>query len=162
MAEWGSPIALVAEVPGLHRRLRIGARFAAMILAAGLALGGTAVAAAGVQGPHARPAGMAGAGRTASGAAVPWSLVGPGWALVTYTTATLYAARPEAGATTLYLVDPAGGKYVLYHWPHVPADGGVDLPLAWSGDGTRALLEVATSPAGSLSSLTSSPSPPAR
>jgi hypothetical protein len=136
----------------LHRRLRIAAPFAAMTLAAGLALGGTAVATAGVQGQHARPAGMAGAGRTASRAAVPWSLVGPGWALVTYTTATLYAARPEAGATTLYLVDPAGGKYVLYQWPHVPADGGVEL-LAWSGDGTRAMLEVATGPAGSVEQL---------
>jgi hypothetical protein len=81
---------------------------------------------------------------------VPWSLVGPGWTLVTYTTATIYAARPQAGATTLYLVDPAGGKYVLYQWPHVHADGGVDLPLAWSGDGTRALLEVATSPTSSV------------
>ena len=116
-----------------------------MTLAAGLALGGTAVATAGVHGQHARPAGMAGAGRTASRAAVPWSQVGPGWTLVTYTTATLYAARPGAGATTLYLVDPAGGKYVMYYWPHVPASGGVFL-LAWSGDGTRAMLEVATSP----------------
>jgi len=136
----------------MHRRLRIAAPFAAMTLAAGLTLGGTAVATAGVQGQHARPAGMAGAGRTASRSAVPWSLVGPGWTLVTYTTATLYAARPEAGATTLYLVDPAGGKYVMYHWPHVPADGGVDL-LAWSGDGTRAMLEVATSPTSSVEQL---------
>lgn len=129
----------------MHRRLRIAAPLAAMTLAAGLALGGTAVATAGVHGQHAQAARMAGAGRTASRAAVPWSQVGPGWTLVTYTTATLYAARPGAGATTLYLVDPAGGKYVMYYWPHVPASGGVDL-LAWSGDGTRALLEVAASP----------------
>ncbi len=129
----------------MHRGLRIAAPFAAMTLAAGLALGGTAVATAGVHGQHAQAARMAGAGRTASRAAVPWSQVGPGWTLVTYTTATPYAAGPGAGATTLYLVDPAGGKYVMYYWPHVPASGGVDL-LAWSGDGTRVMLEVATSP----------------
>jgi hypothetical protein len=129
----------------MNRRLRIAAPFAAMTLAVGLTFGATAVASAGVHGLHAKPARMVGAGRTASRPAVPWSQVGPGWTLVTYTTATPFAARPRAGATTLYLVDPAGGKYVMYHWPHVPADGGVNL-LAWSGNGTRAMLDVANSP----------------
>ena len=95
---------------------------------------------------------MAGAGQTVSRSAVPWAKVGPGWTLVTYTTASLYTARPQAGSTTLYLVDPAGGKYVMYHWPHVPADGGVHL-LAWSGDRTRAMLEVAKSPTSSVEQL---------
>lgn len=99
-----------------------------------------------------QPARMAGPGQTASRAAVPWSKVGPGWTLVTYTTATPYAGQPEAGSTTLYLVDPAGGKYVMYRWPHVPADGGVSL-LAWSGDGKRAMLEAAKSPTGSAKQL---------
>jgi hypothetical protein len=136
MTKWGSPYSAGTGGPRI----------------APSALGGTAVATAGVHGQQAQAARMAGAGRTASRSAVPWSQVGPGWTLVTYTTATLYAAQPQAGATTLYLVDPAGGKYVLYHWPHVPADGGVDL-LAWSGDGTRAMLEVATSPASSVEQL---------
>lgn len=93
----------------MHRRLRIAAPFAAMTLVVGLTLGGTAVATADVQGQHAQPAGIVGAGRTASRSAVPWSKVGPGWTLVTCTTATPYA-RPKPGASTLYLVDPAGRK----------------------------------------------------
>ena len=48
-------------------------------------------------------------------------------------------------------MDPAGGKYVTYRSPHVPADGGVNL-LAWSGDGKRAMLEVARSPKSMVSS----------
>jgi len=136
----------------MHRRLRVIAPFAAMTLAAGLALAGTAVATAGVRGQHARAVRMVGAGRTASRSAVPWSQVGPGWTLVTYTTATPFAAQPKAGATTLYLVDPAGGKYVMYRWPHVSADGGVNL-LAWSGDGSRAMLYVAKSPKSTAEQL---------
>jgi len=135
----------------MHRRLRLAA-LAALTVAVGLTLGGTAAATAGVHSQRAQTARMVGAGRTASRSAVPWSQVGPGWTLVTYTTATPFAARPEAGATTLYLVDAAGGKYVMYHWPHVPADGGVNL-LAWSGDGARAMLEVATSPTSTAEQL---------
>jgi hypothetical protein len=136
----------------MHPRLRIAGLSAAMALVIGLTLGGAAIATADVNGQHAQPAGMVGAGRTASRSAVPWSQVGSGWTLVTYTTATPFAARPKAGATTLYLVNPAGGKYVMYRWPHVPADGGVHL-LAWSGDGKRAMVEVAKSPTSSAEQL---------
>jgi hypothetical protein len=136
----------------MHRRLRIAASFTATTLALGLTLGGTAVATAGVRGQHAQPAGIVGAGRTASRLAVPWSKVGVGWTLVTYTTATPFASPAKAGATTLYLVDPAGGKYVMYHWPHVNADGGVHL-IAWSGDGGRAMLSVAKSPTNTAEEL---------
>jgi hypothetical protein len=136
----------------MHRRMLIAAPLAAVALMAGLALSGTAAAASGTRDQPGRLAAMAGAGRTASRAAVPWSDVGPGWTLVTYTTATPFAARPKTGATTLYLVDPAGGKYVLYRWPRVPAYGGVDL-IAWSGDGTRAMLEVAKSPTSDVQQL---------
>jgi len=136
----------------MRRRLRIAVPFAAITLAIGLAVGWTAVATAGVHGQRAQAAGMAGAGRTASRSAVPWSQVGPGWTLVTYTTATPFAGPPKAGATTLYLVDPAGGKYVMYRWPHVPADGGVAL-IAWSGDGARAMLGVATNPKSTAAEL---------
>lgn len=142
----------------MHRRLRIAAPFAAMTLAVGLALGGGTVAAAGVHGQPAQPARIAGAGRmvgagrTASRSAVPWNQVGPGWTLVTYTTANSFTAPPKAGATTLYLVDPAGGKYVIYRWPNMPADVGVSL-LAWSGDGTRALLYAPKSPRSTAKQL---------
>jgi hypothetical protein len=136
----------------MHRRLRFAAPFAAMALAVGLTIGGTAIAAAGVHGQQSQPAGIVGVGHTASRSVVPWSKVGRGWALVTYTTATPFAAHPEAGSTTLYLVDPAGGKYVMFRWPHVPADGGVNL-VAWSGDGTRALLWVARSPTSTVEQL---------
>ena len=83
----------------MHCRPRIATSIAAMTLAVGLILGGTAVATAGVHGQHAQAARLVGAGRTASRSAVPWSRVGPGWTLVTYTTATPFAARPKAGAT---------------------------------------------------------------
>jgi hypothetical protein len=136
----------------VHRRLRIAAPFAAAAVAGGLTLGGTTVATAVVNGQRPQPARMVGAGQTASRLAVPWSKVGAGWALVTYTTATPFAARPRAGATTLYLVNPAGGKYVMYRWPHVNADGGVNL-VAWSGDGTRAMLWVAKGPTSSAQQL---------
>src|SRR5580658_8069201 len=130
----------------MRRPMLIAAPLAAMVLAAGLALTGTATA------TMRAPAAMAGAGRTASRQAVPWSKVGPGWTLVTYTTATEFAAHPKTGSTTLYLVDPSGGKYVLHRWPRVPAYGGVNL-LAWSGDGKRAMLEVAKSPTSNTQQL---------
>jgi TolB protein len=132
--------------------MRIAAPLVALTLAIGVTLGGAAIATAGVHDKHAQLAGTVGAGRTASRSAVPWSKVGTGWTLVTYSTATPFAAQPQTGATTLYLVNPSGGKYVMYRWPHVPADGGVHL-LGWSGDGKRAMLEVAKSPKSSAEQL---------
>jgi hypothetical protein len=136
----------------MRRHLLIAAPLAAMTLAACFVLSATAGAASGVSGQHGERVPVVGTGRTASRGAVPWKSVGSGWTLVTYTTATPFAARPKAGATTLYLVDPAGGKYVLHRWPHVPAYGGVNL-LAWSGDGKRAMLEVAKSPTSNAEQL---------
>ena len=136
----------------MHRHSLIAAPLAAVTLAASFALTTTAVAAPGNTSQHGESVRLVGAGRTAGRSAVPWKNVGSGWTLVTYTTATLFAARPKAGATTLYLVDPAGGKYVLYRWPHVPAYGGVNL-IGWSGDGKRAMLEVAKSPTSNTEQL---------
>jgi hypothetical protein len=134
------------------RIMRALAPVAAAAAAVGLAVPAMAAPAARAFSQHSQPARIARAGETASRSAVPWSEVGPGWSLVTYTTATPFAARPKPGATTLYLVDPAGGKYVMYHWAHVPDYGGVDL-LAWSGDGKRAMLEVAKSPTSGVQLL---------
>ncbi len=136
----------------MHRGMRVATPFAALTITVSLALCGAAAATASTHPRRAQPTAMAGAGITAGRPAVPWRQVGPGWALVTDTTGTPFATHPKPGVTTLYLVDPAGGKYVMYRWRHVPAYGGVSL-LSWSGDGTRAMLEVATSPASSAQQL---------
>jgi hypothetical protein len=56
----------------------------------------------------ASPAGSAevGPGPAAPRSAVPWQLVGPGWALAIYNDGT---TNPLAPTTSLYLVDPRGG-----------------------------------------------------
>jgi len=81
---------------------------------------------------------MLAAGRTGGRSSVPWSLVGQGWTL-----AELSNAHPGAngnpvgaGKSSIYLVDPVGGKYLMRSWT------GAASPalLAWSGDGAVALL----------------------
>jgi hypothetical protein len=42
-----------------------------------------------------------------------------------------------AAGATLYLIDPAGGRYQLYRWP---ATASPPELIDWSGDETRALL----------------------
>jgi hypothetical protein len=76
--------------------------------------------------------------------AVPWSEVGPGWMLAMWSPATPMegGAEPPAGdppPTTLYLVNPEGGRYALTTFP-TAADGGRPRLVDWSGDGTRALF----------------------
>lgn len=73
------------------------------------------------------------AGQVGARSAVPWRSVGSGWALANYTQGTPKAAKP----TTLYLIDPAGGKYRLYQWP---ASKSPWYLVGWSGDKTRALF----------------------
>jgi hypothetical protein len=72
----------------------------------------------------------------AARAAVPWASVGAGWVLVQYSTGT--AAKPAPA--TLYLVSPSGGKYPVYQWPASKA--AAPSLLAWSGDKTRALVQL--------------------
>jgi hypothetical protein len=82
----------------------------------------------------AAPAGvMLAAGDVGPRSAVPWRLVGPGWVLAQYSASTPSTARP----TTLYLVNPRGGRYSLYTWP---ASKRVPTLFAWSGDKARALF----------------------
>lgn len=76
---------------------------------------------------------MLSAGQVGSRSQVPWRLVGPGWTLAQFTTGTYSAARP----VTLYLIDPAGGRYRMYqrrasHAPWQLVD--------WSPDKRRALF----------------------
>jgi len=77
---------------------------------------------------------------------VPWSKVGPGWTLATWTPVTAHRpgekpapgeADPETAATTLYLVDPLGNRYAITTF------SGDDARLYltdWSGDGSKALF----------------------
>jgi TolB protein len=93
---------------------------------------------------------MAAQGVEAPLAAVPWSQVGPGWLLAMWSPVPgLHPGeKPPPGsptsedaATTLYLVDPAGGRYPITTFP--PAGDGPRPRLAdWSGDGTRALFSL--------------------
>lgn len=65
---------------------------------------------------------------------VPWSQVGPGWLLATS------GSGAQNAATTLYLVDPAGGRYPITTFPSSSAQP-PDL-VDWSGDGSHALLST--------------------
>jgi hypothetical protein len=77
---------------------------------------------------------------------VPWSNVGLGWTLATWSPVTAHRpgdkpapgeADPETAATTLYLVDPTGTRYAI------ATMSGADARLGladWSGDGGKALF----------------------
>jgi hypothetical protein len=65
-------------------------------------------------------------GVEAASGAVPWSQVGPGWMLATWSPVSgrrpgeeAPAGEPtyEAAATTLYLVDPEGRRYAITTFP---------------------------------------------
>jgi TolB protein len=115
-----------------------GAGLAAAVTVAGLA----APALAAERGPAVRaPAARElAAGQTGARAAVPWSKVGPGWALAMFSAAQGgEGIKPKAGSATLYLVDPRGGKYSLYTWRARSAQA-LWLLQAWSGDARRALF----------------------
>jgi TolB protein len=85
------------------------------------------------------------AGQTGSRADVPWTLVGPGWNLAESSTGQPNVSGQYAGGgqMTLYLVDPPGGRYVLFRQPAGESPWRL---LAWSGDGARALFEVDAQP----------------
>jgi hypothetical protein len=90
---------------------------------------------------------MLAAGRTGSRAAIPWSLIGPGWSLAVVSTAHPDAngSASGAGRYITYLVDPQGGKYRIR-----TTSGAAPLDLlAWSGDARMALYAVSSSQAGS-------------
>jgi len=83
---------------------------------------------------------MPGAGQTGSLASVPWSRVGPGWTLAMFSRNSGGEGVPlKYGATTLYLVNPQGGRYSLRTWPARNVAFQWQL-LAWSGDARRALF----------------------
>jgi hypothetical protein len=83
--------------------------------------------------------------QTGSRAHVPWNQVGAGWSLAEFSTGQPNPSGQYVGGgqMTVYLVDPAGGRYVLFRQPAGESPWRL---LAWSGDGTRALFEVDTLP----------------
>ncbi len=130
-------------------RTLIGTAVATVMLAACSSTGSTAVHDAPVN--PAAPTSAAAAEPAARGVEapiedVPWSQVGQGWTLATWSPAVGTAAGVEpppgtptlqTASTTLYLVDPAGGRY-----PVTTFAPGARAELAdWSGDGRHALFE---------------------
>jgi len=91
------------------------------------------------------------AGVEGARSAVPWPEVGPGWALAEWSPTTPVppgsTPAPVPAPTTLYLVDPAGGRYVITTFPASTFDAPGDL-VAWSGDGRRALFSASVNTNG--------------
>ena len=89
------------------------------------------------------------AGQTGDRAAIPWSLIGPGWTLAEVSTAQATASgSPTGGAAVTYLVDPEGGKY------RIRTTYGATAPelVAWSGDAKVALYAMSGAPGGPAAS----------
>ncbi|HUB40346.1 MAG TPA: hypothetical protein VMA72_15970 [Streptosporangiaceae bacterium] len=112
----------------------------ATVTAAAAAVGLAVPALAAPAAPAAR---VLSGGQVAGRAAVPWSKVGPGWALAEYSaTQEGEGVKFKAGSSTLYLVDPQGGRYKLITWSASSARAKWYL-LGWSGDARRALFATA-------------------
>lgn len=92
---------------------------------------------------------------------MPWSKVGPGWMLATWSpvTPTMPGSDPvpneptrDVATTTLYLVDPQGNRYPVTEFA---PDADPDV-IDWSGDGSHALVRSERyEPAASSTSLVS-------
>jgi TolB protein len=84
---------------------------------------------------------------------IPWNQVGPGWILATWSPTpgptpgqTPPDGEPPPAPVTLYLLDPAGGRYAITTLALSPSQGPGDpghTPrlVDWSGDGRHALFE---------------------
>lgn len=121
---------------GLRGRRAICATAVTAAVAATVGLAVPAVAAPGSGGS----AQVLGAGQTGSLASVPWGRVGPGWTLAMFSRNSGGEGVPlKYGATTLYLVNPQGGRYSLRTWPARNVAWQWQL-LDWSGDTRRALF----------------------
>jgi TolB protein len=87
-------------------------------------------------------------GQVAGRSAVPWRKVGPGWALAIYSASQGgEGVKPKAGPSTLYLVNPQGGRYRLFTWSAKSPQANSDL-IGWSGDVSRALFVTREGPGG--------------
>ena len=81
------------------------------------------------------------AGQQGSRGAVPWSKVGAGWVLATWSTSPAGATGGGTAPATIDLVDPQGGRYDL---GSAPTTG---VLTDWSGNARNALFLVPTAPA---------------
>jgi hypothetical protein len=131
-----------------------GAALAALMVA-GCSSSTTSTAGHGTSGSPAAPPSSTAAQPAAHGveaaiATIPWSQVGPGWLLALWSPVPggrtsapppPGAPTPETATTTLYLVDPAGGRYPVTTFPPPGEKAGPEL-LDWSGDGSHALLSL--------------------
>jgi hypothetical protein len=76
-------------------------------------------------------------GQAGTRSQVPWNLIGPGSTLVTFSTAATNAPVSKPGRTSIYLIDPQGGQYLVYETTTATL-----VLNAWSGDKQRALIYV--------------------
>ncbi|HEV2374453.1 MAG TPA: hypothetical protein VGS19_20115 [Streptosporangiaceae bacterium] len=82
-------------------------------------------------------------GQVGSRQDIPWARVGQGWFLADWSRSKPHSPGQHAhpSLTTLFLVDPAGGRYSITTFPADAGARGIpETPMAWSGDGQRALL----------------------
>lgn len=79
------------------------------------------------------------AGQQGTHQQVPWAHVGPGWILAEW------SPTLTGSATSLFLVDPAGGRYLIDTLPASPAASAPTDLVAWAGDGQRALFSSSNS-----------------
>ena len=84
---------------------------------------------------------LAAAGTESPASAIPWSRVGPGWMVTLWGPHAAVAPGPsssdwEQQPTTVFLVNSAGGRYLVTTLP-APSDYSL---VDWSGDGRRVLL----------------------
>jgi hypothetical protein len=121
----------------------------ALVLAAGLLV----ACSASPNGATTTPAPLAALGVELPASQLPWNQVGPGWMLATWSPApglgpgqTPPAGQPAVAPVTLYLLDPAGGRYAITTFPLLPPVGPGDpghTPFLadWSPNGRHALFE---------------------
>ncbi|MDT5146252.1 MAG: hypothetical protein QOC58_897 [Mycobacterium sp.] len=93
---------------------------------------------------------MAARGVEAPLGTVPWPQVGPGWMLAMWSpipgmrpgeSPPPGTPDPQTATTTLYLVDPVGGRYAITTFAPSGDDPRAHL-IDWSGDGARALFST--------------------
>ena len=138
----------------MHRRNRAATVALAALLLAGCSSSRSADIARGISSsPAASPstavASPAARGVEAAISTVPWTQVGPGWMLATWSPVPgRGSGEPPPGQptaesvnTTLYLVDPAGGRYAITTFPPPGEQAGPEL-VDWSGNGRYALFDA--------------------
>jgi TolB protein len=126
---------------GFSARRGVAVAAAAVAATAAVGLAAPALAAAGTAArAPAAPSGFLGQGQVGSRAAVPWNRVGPGWSLALYSASQGgEGVKPTAGSSTLYLVNPSGGRYRMFSWRANSVQAKWSLE-AWSGDRRRAMF----------------------